>query len=84
MVGSLEIEPFHIDHSVLGAYGFVTSPSRSAVVFTGDFRDLGAKSEMTREFVENAKKAEPTEIVAEVINMTGATASSEGEIEGGV
>jgi ribonuclease J len=81
-VDNLEIEPFHVDHSVPGAYGFVIHTSNGAVVYTGDFRDHGAKPEMTRDFVENAKKAEPTAIVTEATNMTGATVSSEAEVEG--
>jgi ribonuclease J len=82
VVGSLEIEPFHVDHSIPGAYGFVIHTSNGAVVYTGDFRDHGAKPEMTRDFVENAKKAEPTAIITEATNMTGATVSSEAEVEG--
>jgi ribonuclease J len=82
VVGSLEIEPFHVDHSVPGAYGFVIHTSNGTVVYTGDFRDHGAKPEMTRDFVENAKKAEPTAIITEATNMTGSAISSEAEVEG--
>jgi ribonuclease J len=82
VVGSLEIEPFHVDHSIPGAYGFVIHTSNGTVAYTGDFRDHGAKPEMTRDFVENAKKAEPTAIITEATNMTGATVSSEAEVEG--
>jgi ribonuclease J len=82
VVGGLEIEPFHVDHSIPGAYGFVIHTSNGTVVYTGDFRDHGAKPEMTRDFVENAKKAKPTAIITEATNMTGATVSSETEVEG--
>jgi ribonuclease J len=82
VVGSLEIEPFHVDHSIPGAYGFVIHTSNGTVVYTGDFRDHGAKPEMTRDFVENAKKAKPAAIITEATNMTGATVSSEAEVEG--
>jgi len=82
VVGGLEIEPFHVDHSIPGAYGFVIHTSNGTVVYTGDFRDHGAKPEMTRDFVENAKKAKPTAIITEATNMTGATVSSEAEVEG--
>jgi ribonuclease J len=81
-VDNLEIEPFHVDHSVPGAYGFLVHTSNGTVVYTGDFRDHGAKPEMTRDFVENAKKAEPAAIITEATNMTGATVSSEAEVEG--
>jgi len=80
-VDNLEIEPFHVDHSVPGAYGFLIHTSNGTVVYTGDFRDHGAKPEMTRDFVENAKKAEPTAIITEATNMTGASVSSETEVE---
>ncbi|HLE76080.1 MAG TPA: MBL fold metallo-hydrolase [Candidatus Bathyarchaeia archaeon] len=81
-VDDLEIEPFHVDHSVPGAYGFVIHTSNGAVVYTGDFRDHGAKPEMTRDFVEKAKNAKPAAIITEATNMTGATVSSEAEVEG--
>ncbi len=80
-VDNLEIEPFHVDHSVPGAYGFLIHTSNGTVVYTGDFRDHGAKPEMTRDFVENAEKAEPTAIITEATNMTGASVSSETEVE---
>jgi ribonuclease J len=80
-LGSLEVEPFHVDHSVPGAYGFVIHTSNGAVVYTGDFRDHGAKPEMTRDFVEGAEKSDPVAVVTEATNMTGATISSETEVE---
>ncbi len=82
IVDSLEIEPFHVDHSVPGAYGFLIHTSNDTVIYTGDFRDHGTKPEMTRDFVENAKKAKPTAIITEATNMTGATISSEAEVQG--
>jgi ribonuclease J len=80
-VGSLTVRPFHVDHSVPGAYGFVIDTSNGSVVYTGDFRDHGAKPEMTREFVANARESEPIAVVTEATNMTGATVSSETEVE---
>ena len=80
-VDSVEVEPVHVDHSVPGAYGFIIHTSNGSVVYTGDFRDLGAKPEMTRDFVEKAKGTEPVAIVTEATNMTGATVSSETEVE---
>lgn len=81
VVGNLEIEPVHVDHSIPGAYGFVIHTSNGAVVYTGDFREHGAKPQMTRDFVEKAKKADPVVVVTEATNMTGASVSSEGEVE---
>ena len=80
-VDNLEVEPLHVDHSIPGAYGFLIHTSNGTVVYTGDFRDHGAKPEMTQEFVERAKEAEPVAVVTEATNMTGATVSNEVEVE---
>jgi ribonuclease J len=80
-IGSLEIEPIHVDHSVPGAYGFVIHTSSGAVIYTGDFRVHGARPEMTRDFVEKAKEADPVAVITEATNMTGASVSSESEVE---
>jgi ribonuclease J len=80
-VGGLEILPIHVDHSVPGAYGFIVQTSNGVVVYTGDFRMHGAKPKMTEDFVEKAKGNEPVAVVSEATNMTGASVSSEVEVE---
>jgi ribonuclease J len=80
-IDDLEIEPVHVDHSVPGAYGFIIHTVNGAVVYTGDFRAHGAKPEMTSDFVEKAKEAEPVAVITEATNMTGASVSSEVEVE---
>ena len=81
-IGSIEVEPFHVDHSIPGAYGLVIHTSNGSVVYTGDFRDHGAKPKMTHDFVEGAENSEPVAVVTEATNMTGAAISSETEVEG--
>ncbi len=56
-VGSLEVHPIHVDHSIPGAYGFIIYTSAGPVVYTGDVRLHGARPEMTRELVSEAKAA---------------------------
>jgi ribonuclease J len=81
VIDGLEIEPVHVDHSVPGAYSFIIHTATGAVVYTGDFRAHGAKPEMTGDFVEKAREAEPVAVVTEATNMTSASVSSEVEVE---
>lgn len=64
-IGSLEIEPIHVDHSVPGAYGFIIYTSEGPVAYTGDIRSHGTKSQMTRDFIEKAKEVKPIALIAE-------------------
>lgn len=71
-IGSLEIEPIHVDHSVPGAYGFIIYTSKGPVVYTGDLRRHGFKSQMTEEFIEKAKACKPIALLAEGTRITDA------------
>jgi len=64
-IGSLEVEPIHVDHSVPGAYGFIIYTSSGPIAYTGDIRLHGTKSEMTREFIEKAKEEKPIALITE-------------------
>jgi len=81
VIGNLEIEPCHVDHSIPGAYGFLIHTSNGTIVYTGDFREHGAKPKMTHEFVEKAKSTKPVMVVTEATNMTGASVSNEEEVQ---
>jgi len=64
-IGSLEIEPIHVDHSIPGAYGFIIYTSEGPIAYTGDIRLHGTVPEMTREFVEKAKNEHPVALIME-------------------
>lgn len=64
-IGSLEVEPIHVDHSVPGAYGFIIWTSEGPVAYTGDIRLHGTHPEMTRDFIERAREARPVALITE-------------------
>lgn len=64
-IGSLEVEPIHVDHSVPGAYGFIIYTSQGPIGYTGDIRLHGTVPEMTRDFIEKAKNEKLIALIIE-------------------
>jgi len=64
-VGSMKIQPIHVDHSVPGAYGFLIDTGDAHIAYTGDIRRHGKKPEMTEDFIEKAKSFEPDALIIE-------------------
>jgi len=64
-IGSLEIEPVHVDHSIPAAYGFIVHTSKGSVAYSGDIRTHGPLGEMTWEFAEKAGKSDIELMVSE-------------------
>ena len=64
-VGSVEVEPVHVDHSTPGAYGFLVHTTSGCVAYTGDLRLHGPRSDMTREFVKLAAAEKPEVLICE-------------------
>jgi len=80
-LGTIEVEPIHVDHSVPAAYGFIVYTSEGTLVYTGDLRVHGTKSQMTDDFIERARQEKPDALLAEGTNLIGATLTTEAEVQ---
>jgi ribonuclease J len=80
-LGSIEVEPVHVDHSVPAAYGFIVHTSEGTLVYTGDLRVHGTKPRMTEDFIERARQEKPDALLAEGTNLIGATLTTEAEVQ---
>mgnify|MGYP001047059024 CR=1 FL=1 len=80
-VGSIQVEPLHVDHSVPGAYGFLVHTSEGSIAYTGDVRVHGRRSDMTGDFVRAARESEPSILLLEGTNILGGGVLSESEVE---
>jgi ribonuclease J len=80
-IGSIEVTPSHVDHSIPGAYGFVVRTSQGTLVYTADFRVHGTKPQLTEDFVELAAKSTPEALLAEGTNILGGQVTSEPEVK---
>lgn len=80
-VGTIEVTPCHVDHSIPGAYGFVIRTSRGVIAYTADFRVHGTKPQLTEDFVELATKSDPEALLAEGTNILGGQITSEPEVK---
>jgi ribonuclease J len=54
-----------VDHSIKGASAFILETSQGNIVYTGDLRMHGLRSQMTRDFVAAARAAKPFLLVTE-------------------
>src|SRR5208337_3131268 len=68
-VDDVVIEPVHVDHSIPAAYGFLIQTSEGTIVYTGDLRMHGTRTDLSEEFVERAKECEPDALVCEGTRM---------------
>lgn len=68
-IGSLTVEPVHVDHSVPGAYGYLIHTSAGVVAFTGDLRMHGIRKDMTEDFIARAHEARPVALITEATRV---------------
>ena len=64
-VGSMEVVPYPVDHSIPFAYGYIVRTSEGTFAYTGDFRKHGPRAESTHRFLEAVEAEKPSVLAIE-------------------
>lgn len=68
-IKDFEITPIHVDHSLPGSYGFIVEGKEKKIGYTGDLRLHGWREDLTRDFIEIAKKKNLDVLLIEGTNI---------------
>ncbi|MTK64251.1 MAG: MBL fold metallo-hydrolase, partial [Methanobacterium sp.] len=80
-IGDFSIKSAPVDHSLPGASGYIAANDDEAFVYTGDLRFHGRHPELTKKFVKESKKSQPTTLITEGTRIKDSESLSEFEIE---
>jgi ribonuclease J len=80
-IKDLEIEMAPVDHSLPGACGYIVYSDEGNLVYTGDIRFHGSRSEQSKRFVEKAKLARPKWLLCEGTRIDNTNKDSEESVK---
>lgn len=66
---NVHIEPYPVDHSIPGAYGFVIKSPAATIVYSGDLRLHGKRISETESFIQSARNSYPDYLIIEGTNF---------------
>ena len=80
-IGDLEIKRFNVDHSVLGASGYIIKSKDQTIAYTGDFRFHGHRGSLTEEFISELKNENIDILITEGTRVSKPKEEVEKEME---
>jgi len=80
-VGSLEIKPFSVSHSIPGAISCIVYCPNGIVVYTGDLRLRGPGGDLTAKFVEEAGEEKPDVLLCEGTRIDSTDSRTEEDVK---
>jgi len=66
---SFSLQCFPVDHSIPGACAWGIETSSGWVIYSGDLRQHGKRAELTRRFIESARRLRPRALILEGTNV---------------
>jgi len=79
--GEINFEPYALDHSIPGAYGYIIETEKGTIVYTGDFRMHGPRKENTIKFLHRAREADPEVLLIEGTHVDECKVESEENVK---
>jgi len=76
-IGSLEVVPYEVDHSLPGATAYLIHTSEGTILYTGDFRFHGYKTMATERMVEAASEEDIAVLITEGTRVNEITGNTE-------
>lgn len=80
-LGSLEVEPIEIDHSIPGVSGFIVQTSEGVLGYTADIRFHGRRKEDSEQFVERCSKSDLSYLLCEGTRIHESNPRTELDVE---
>ena len=80
-IGEFSFHFFPIDHSIVGATAYVIETQEGSIVYTGDIRFHGRKSDQSWDFVEKASTYDPILMITEGTRIQEQTNGTEQKLE---
>lgn len=79
-VGGFDVAAHEVDHSTIGAVGYIVGTKDGTVVYTGDFRLHGPRATQSQTFLKAARDTEPAALVIEGTHIDESKVESEDEV----
>jgi ribonuclease J len=76
----LNLRCFPVDHSILGACAWAVETASGWIVYSGDLRLHGKRTNLTRRFIEAASKLHPKALIIEGTNVKKLSNVSENDV----
>jgi ribonuclease J len=79
-IGNISARSFDVDHSIPGSRGYIIETPSGNIIYTGDIRKHGYRTDATEKFLEAASKSDPTILIIEGTNADGKATLSETQV----
>lgn len=81
VIDDIKIIPYHVDHSIPGAYSFKIETGDGVIVYTGDYRLHGQEKSLTKDFIDDLEGEDIELFITEATRVHDVEYSTEMEVK---